>query len=731
MIRPALAVVALLFGACSASTPDESSTTSDAVEDANAGGIDAADAAADIDTAAGDTGSVDASDASDADASEVAGSDVEPADADADMVVDDADGTVDAFDGALDASADADVEADVAADVAVVDASDAVADAGDALDAVADAEDTGVSDAMAPDTPDAAGLPGDATEADGADGADSSDAAAGPPTGCPPASMPLLAPAWPVVSSAAPKPPSTLCAKPGWPGTPTAAPLVLTEATASFGLPSLPPVDRCVLPHDFDGDGKTDLALVQIPAKAGEPRTLWWMRQQANGFDKTLLPLPSPLPVHGCVAADLDGDGDSDIAIVGDAGLWIVRNDAGKPVVQSVKLDLAFQQTVNAVAALDVDRDGDLDLVVAEAKASEDSKDWSKPCVCKQAATPPYTECKGGFCAPLSHYYRLLRNDGGFSFAAQGPLPDIVGDMWSLSVGDPDRDGWQDVFVGTEWGEHGWLHNGAGAGFKALTTAVGMLPWAHVMGTVVADLDLDGYDDLFIADYGVDTGYRLEPGKGWVNTSSGWKLWESWKTAVSWGVFGADLDSDGWLDLFVSNSGVMTDASFWTTVTEGGFVSVANPGHQLWHNQAGSFAAQSVPHPPGIPIMVHPTRLAVADLDDDGDLDVIDVPLGFQARILRNDTPQGGWLRVHLVGTASPRGGEGAWVEVWSGGHVQRRAWTHSHGHAANGTQHEHFGVGTATVDLVRVWWPSGAVSELPTPKLGALHTIVEPKGTP
>jgi hypothetical protein len=105
---------------------------------------------------------------------------------------------------------------------------------------------------------------------------------------------------------------------------------------------------------------------------------------------------------------------------------------------------------------------------------------------------------------------------------------------------------------------------------------------------------------------------------------------------------------------------------------------------------------------------------AWADIDDDGDLDVYiaewDVCLASQ--LVRNDNSNGNhWLKVHLEGVASNRSAIGARVEIFAEEGPQMRD-VQGGGYRSQGSRTLHFGLGpAANVDLLRVFWPSGAIN--------------------
>ena len=84
-------------------------------------------------------------------------------------------------------------------------------------------------------------------------------------------------------------------------------------------------------------------------------------------------------------------------------------------------------------------------------------------------------------------------------------------------------------------------------------------------------------------------------------------------------------------------------------------------------------------------------------------------------------------LQIQMAQLPGPNGPQ-SWVDVWSGGYVQRRYVSRSPGLNADGPYREHIGLGQVDkVDLVRVRWPSGKVSELKSPKVDSVVALKEP----
>jgi len=143
----------------------------------------------------------------------------------------------------------------------------------------------------------------------------------------------------------------------------------------------------------------------------------------------------------------------------------------------------------------------------------------------------------------------------------------------------------------------------------------------------------------------------------------------------------------------------------------------------------GGLVYRDAPAGSGLAALRSARGLAVADADDDGDLDLAIIDLDGPPRLLENrSTRRGHWVSVQLVGTESNRDGFGAVVEVHAGGARRMREARTTDGLYSSHDPRLHFGLGAVeTIERIEVRWPSGLTSSVTKPELDSVVRIVEP----
>ena len=191
---------------------------------------------------------------------------------------------------------------------------------------------------------------------------------------------------------------------------------------------------------------------------------------------------------------------------------------------------------------------------------------------------------------------------------------------------DIDRDGWIDVLVGNDFGEHFLLKNEKGQLVKHASD-IGFRPYAHAMGWGAGDFDRDGLTDLACADAGPMLLYKQQKSPGglkFVDVSEQAGLAAATHDTSSWNPLVADFDHDGWEDIWLGLSAVAPGGEL---ANVGMAVIPANLPTQrdvFLHNEHdGTFQAYAGPKPTDQKVGFAAISQSLVDLDNDGDLDIV------------------------------------------------------------------------------------------------------------
>jgi hypothetical protein len=187
-----------------------------------------------------------------------------------------------------------------------------------------------------------------------------------------------------------------------------------------------------------------------------------------------------------------------------------------------------------------------------------------------------------------------------------------------------------------------------------------------------------------------------------------------------------DYDNDGWRDVFMANGHVLDNIERYHADTK-----YAEP--KLMFRNTGGGIFENVSEQLGADFVAPRVSrgAAVADFDNDGDLDILVSNNGQTPQLLRNDGGNANhWLEILLIGTKSNRDGVGARVRVTAGDlalHEQRKG-----GMSYQSAQDPrlHFGLGRHDkVDGIEIVWPSGMVTKLTSIKADQILSVKEGEG--
>jgi hypothetical protein len=472
---------------------------------------------------------------------------------------------------------------------------------------------------------------------------------------------------------------------------------------------------------DFDGDGRNDVLITNgktLRAKPGDSPGLLLYRNESPGLFREIgasVGLKASGWAQAVCAADLDNDGDADVAVTYYGFNRLFRNQGGRfeEVTKAAGLATSGTRWGSGCAWLDYDRDGFVDLFVAN------YIDFDLERAPKPGAGP---DCiwKGMpvFCGPLGlpkSTNVLYRNRGDGTFEDVSAKAGILkaGPRYGLGVTSADfnNDGWPDIYIACDQTPSQLFQNKRDGTFVERGVEAGVAynvdgRLQSGMGVAVADFDGNGFLDIAKTNFSGDLPslYLNEDGRFFQDTAREAGLGAH--QLLGWGVAFVDADEDGRPDLFMANGHVYPEVDrsklgesyrqltlFYRNLGQGKFGDMTSA--------AGAAFA-----------VLRPSRgLATGDLDGDGRPELVIVNINETPTVLKNMTQRGNWVRFVLEGTKSNRSAIGARVTIEANG---KRQLAEMAGGGSYYSQHElalYFGLGDATqIERVEVKWPSGKI---------------------
>ena len=416
----------------------------------------------------------------------------------------------------------------------------------------------------------------------------------------------------------------------------------------------------------------------------------------------------------------------------------------------------------NQAYFFDMDQDGDLDMYLVNHPV-----DW--PNINKIMTGD---QNKDGFHYGFSD--KLYRNNGNGKFKDVTEKAGVLNRSWGLSaaIGDFNEDQLLDIYVANDFIKPDYLYINQGDGtFKNEIQQY----FRHIsffsMGTDLADINNDGHNDLYVADMAMNGHTRSKRNMGSMSTENfqaivrrGYHYPYSTntlqlnvqkntfadialaarvaKTDWSWAPLIMDFDNDGYKDIFVTN-GIYRDiidndfltikASYDEKKERNYFDDLIQDIPQtkvynfLFQNQ-GDLTFNDLSAQWGMNQPSNSNGAVYADLDMDGDLDLICNNLNESAQIYENTAAQklnNHYLKVKLTGSAQNRNAIGTQVFLQSDTQQQRIDMQVTRGYLSSVDYVLHFGLGQQhTVDKLKVIWPDGKTTVVTHPEIDATHHI-------
>lgn len=497
---------------------------------------------------------------------------------------------------------------------------------------------------------------------------------------------------------------------------------------------------------DFDLDGQVDLyfltgtdllALATLPAPATRSTTdLHADRIRSGPVNRCYRNLgdwqfrdvtgPAGLGDSGFSAGiaigDFDSDGFPDVFINNFGPHRLYRNAGDGTFFEAgAAAGVDADAWGTSAAFLDYDGDGLLDLYVCHYAL------WTLETnrYCGDQARGVRIFCNPNSVEPAPHILFHNEGDGRFVNASKETgIGDARGRGQGVVAADVNGDGRTDLYVTNDLNPNLlFLNMGNGrfseAGQESGTATDFMGRVQAGMGVDAADLNRDGRIDLFVTNYegehnsfyenlGDNLFQEVSRTRGLAAESIPW---------VGWGAALADFDHDGWPDVVVTNG--HTDDNLQQMGRDSPYAQP--PG--LWHNVQGRFTYVGGAAAGEYFGQSHVGRgLATADLDNDGDLDVVITHQNATAALLRNDNLPNlkrSWIRVQLIGTASNRDAVGAEISLTADGATPLVQQVKGGGSylSANELQQILAVAADASNPKLQIRWPSGRRTEIAVPQ--------------
>jgi hypothetical protein len=444
---------------------------------------------------------------------------------------------------------------------------------------------------------------------------------------------------------------------------------------------------------------------------------------------------------HAVAVGDYDNDGDEDIYVGSKfAPNLLYRNEGNMTFVEvGAEAGVADEGFTNAAIWFDFDNDGDLDLATGNGFGGSN---------------------------PAPNKFYVNQGDGTFvDMAEQYGLASTLM-CRSLHAADYDKDGYTDLYVVNINNVNHFYKNNAGTGFENVYQSSGTLDTGVGMGSIFFDYDNDGDQDLYL------THDANQTNKLYRNNGNGTFINLAFMSGLNYqgncmGVDVADINHDGWLDLYITDlypsamflnecDGSFEDISISSGTNDSGmtwgciFFDYDHDGEWdlyivndyqfapieniLYHGNGDTTFTPVSEGNPTLERAYSDYGLAMGDFDNDGDMDLVVATPKTTTQpglgLLRNDASDGNWMKVKLRGTLSNKDAVGARATLHYNGTSRMDEVNVGQGYSGASTLTLHWGLGDVmATDSLVVDWPNGERTTFLDLAVNTQHDLWEPNG--